>query len=773
MKPLRIATLAFRPTAQVRQRWQPIADYLNQTLPQFRFEIIPLRHAELSRAVRRQEVDFALTHPDDYIQLRTHTALTPIATLMPVAEGGPRSQFGGVIFTRADREDINTLFDLQDKTLIAPRANALGVYIAQQWTLRKDAGLEIDKVFSAQRFIGPPVDNTVRAILNSEADVGFVRTGVLESMAEHGTLALSDIKVINRQPASMFPLLLSTDLYPEWPLLALPHVSAQIGATIANQLQWMTRYDPGSAERIGYGFVPPMDYNPIESVLLALDLHPRSRERATAALTERFTRYAAITAAALCFGAILLIAYLKRLNATLLDANRKLRLHDRLLERLGDGVYCMSQDGQTQFMNLAAQQMLGFTQSEVLAKNSHALFHHHRKDGSPYPSDECPAYQTLQDGAPRLSEEWFIRKDGSLFPVELKASSITLDDSSCVAVVFRDISEQYALREEARFQRNLLQNVVDATPDLIFFKDGEGHYLGCNRAFGHFTGAHTDTIPGLTDYDLFDTQTADFFRRKDREMLAARKTRKNEEWVTYPDGRRALLETQKTPLRDTRGEIDGLVGISRDITQRKQAEEKVARMAFYDPLTQLPNRRMLVDRLENLLALCNRNQHYGALMMIDLDHFKEINDNEGHDAGDQVLVATSHRLLESIRTTDTAARLGGDEFVIVLAELGENAHQANQHASRVAATILERVGAPHRIGSHSYCTTPSIGIVLFSDDSLSTDQLLKHADQAMYNAKQRGRNRFQFAASNTPQAAQCQHSVNDQPPPHDEDTSPT
>jgi diguanylate cyclase (GGDEF)-like protein len=220
-------------------------------------------------------------------------------------------------------------------------------------------------------------------------------------------------------------------------------------------------------------------------------------------------------------------------------------------------------------------------------------------------------------------------------------------------------------------------------------------------------------------------------------------TRNENENMTR-DGRRVFVRWANMVIFDEQLWPVGISCIGQDITENRKAEETIRNLAFYDGLTALPNRRLLIDRLHQAIALSSRLQEHGALLFIDLDNFKLINDSRGHDMGDRLLVEAAHRLQVCVREADSVARLGGDEFVVMLEELDITPEQAAKQARAVAAKILEALAQPYRLGEQDHHCSASIGIALFFEKKLAVDELLKRADLAMYQAKAAGRNTLRF-----------------------------
>lgn len=219
------------------------------------------------------------------------------------------------------------------------------------------------------------------------------------------------------------------------------------------------------------------------------------------------------------------------------------------------------------------------------------------------------------------------------------------------------------------------------------------------------------------------------------------------------DGRLLWAEVLSKPERDENGKLTGFHGISRETTQRRQMQEQVRQLAFYDALTQMPNRRLLVERLNQAMAASERNGLHGAVMFLDLDNFKSLNDTQGHKAGDLLLIEAGRRLTSVVRSMDTVARFGGDEFVVLCPELDGDRASACARAGAVAEKIRASLAEPYRLEvQHDgglcsvvehHCTA-SVGVALFHQHSVSQDAVFKQADTAMYQAKDAGRNRVKF-----------------------------
>jgi diguanylate cyclase (GGDEF)-like protein/PAS domain S-box-containing protein len=342
--------------------------------------------------------------------------------------------------------------------------------------------------------------------------------------------------------------------------------------------------------------------------------------------------------------------------------------------------------------------------------------------------------------------EWTHRRvDGSPVPVEVTLTPITLRGEVILHTLWRDISERRITETRLR----LLAGVFEHSTEAIMISDRDNRILEVNKAFCRLTGYHAEEVRGKDPRLLSSGRSAPEEYRAMWQSIISSGHWQGEIWDRRKDGSVYPKWLSISTMRAADGDIEHYIGSFVDISERKAAEEKISHLAHFDTLTDLPNRSNLRGRLDQVLASARRDghRHPVAVMFLDLDRFKNVNDTLGHHIGDALLLEVSKRLTASVRESDVVARLGGDEFVVVLT--GANAVAAE----RVAAKVLRALSQPCQIDGHRLHTTSSIGIAVFPGDGETVDILMRNADAAMYHAKSAGRNNVQFFTSSMNEAA--------------------
>lgn len=291
----------------------------------------------------------------------------------------------------------------------------------------------------------------------------------------------------------------------------------------------------------------------------------------------------------------------------------------------------------------------------------------------------------------------------------------------------------------ANHQTLLFRQALDHVPSCIFMKDNDLRYTYANRATLELLGCNEATLLGSSSELFFAAETAAQLRAADAYVLTG-EAFQNEFSYTSPEGRTLCFLDVKAPIydKDDTKSIVGMLGISTDITALKANEQKLEHQAHYDNLTKLPNRLMLADRLHQAMLQARRHQQSLAIVYLDLDGFKHINDNYGHEAGDQLLVTVATRMKAAIREGDTLARLGGDEFVAILLDIA-----SLDDSIPLLNRLLQAAARPVPLGNHRLQVTASLGVTFYPQpEDLEPEQLIRQADQAMYQAKLAGKNRY-------------------------------
>lgn len=347
--------------------------------------------------------------------------------------------------------------------------------------------------------------------------------------------------------------------------------------------------------------------------------------------------------------------------------------------------------------------------------------------------------------APFQAEYRFLRADGGV--VWTRVNSATMSDGTqSLGLVWtvEDISERKAAEEALFVARERAQVTLNSIGDAVLSTDLQGNVTYLNLVAESMTGWSREEALGRPLAEVFriiDGGTRQSAENPARLAIAEDRTvgLSADCILLRRDGSESAIEDSAAPIHNRDGQVSGAVIVFHDVSQSRAMAQKMAHLAQHDFLTDLPNRALLTERLAQAIGLAQRHQKQVALLFLDLDDFKNINDSLGHAIGDQLLQAVAGRLLEAVRATDTVCRQGGDEFVILLSEIAQP-----RDAAHVAETLIAAFAAPHDIGGHELHVTLSIGISVWPDDGASVDSVLQNADTAMFHAKAGGRNNYQF-----------------------------
>ena len=399
------------------------------------------------------------------------------------------------------------------------------------------------------------------------------------------------------------------------------------------------------------------------------------------------------------------------------------------------GVYVI-QDHVIRYANRRFAEMFGYTPDDI--SNQPAL----EQFVAPHDRERVLANVARRIRGEASTAHYTFRgkhRDGRTLEMEVFGNRTQLEGRPAIIGLMLDITARKAAEQTTVEQLHFIGQLLEAIPSPVFFKDDQARYLGCNKAFETYIGRQRGELIGRSVFDISPPELAARYHEADQQLFDHPGVQTYEASVESTDGMRKEVIFNKATWLRSDGSVGGLVGVITDITDRKQTEALIWMQANYDPLTGLPNRRLLNDRLAEQIKRAQRDQGSLAVLFIDLDRFKEVNDALGHEAGDQLLMEAARRVVGCVRGTDTVARQGGDEFTVLLPGLSERAP-----IERIAEDIILALTEPFQLGNEQAYVSASIGITLFPQDADNPVAILKQADQAMYHAKEEGRNRFSY-----------------------------
>ncbi|HJW25961.1 MAG TPA: EAL domain-containing protein [Rhodocyclaceae bacterium] len=428
-----------------------------------------------------------------------------------------------------------------------------------------------------------------------------------------------------------------------------------------------------------------------------------------------------------------LASYLSRLSLSNLRLQESQGLLETLLNALPDRIWLKNTEGTFLACNSAFARMLGVPAAEVIGKT----------DDDFLPADLAAFFrqkdkEAIAAKAPTTNEEWIpCAESGQSILLETVKTPLPGMNGTPIGVlgIARNITE----RKRAEDRLRLMSKVFSDSGQAIIITDADNRILTVNQKFTDLTGYSQEDVAGKNPRFLSAGHTPREVYEDMWRSLASHDYWQGELWDRRKSGEPYPKCISISVVRDGEGKVVNYIGISEDITDRKAAEDKIRYLAHHDALTGLPNRFRLYEQMEQGLSFARQCEKSLAVLLIDLDNFKSINDTLGHQVGDQLLIQVAKRLQRSVRESDIVARLGGDEFVVILSGI-----EKATDVAEIARKIVAHVAAPYGLAGQELRTSPSVGICLYPNDATEISELIKNADIAMYRAKAAGRGNFEF-----------------------------
>jgi PAS domain S-box-containing protein len=458
---IRFGVFAYLGFEKTKEKYQPLADYLSLGLNK-KVILEVLSQDEMNLKIVNKELDIATTNPTHFVAIKHNYNLDgAIVTLVGQKDGAPTSKLGGVIIVRHD-SFITKIEELKNKSIVVASKNHLGGYLAQMYELQK-IGLNIPNDVEKIVELNSGHHNVVKSIIDKKGDVGFIRDGILEQMIANGEIVEEEIRVINENLSSSHLFKVSTKLYPEWPVFALPNADEN---DIKNITIALLSLIPTSehAQKMGiYGYTLPSDYLEVEDLSRALKIAPFDKiyKITYKDIWDQYKEHIVLLLIIILAG---LVIYIK-------DKSRK-KFVESLLFGIGDGVYGVDKNGTCIWINKKALNILGFSEDEVLNKNQHELFHHHKDNSEIYDIEDCPIHKTLIDKKSREQDDYFIKKNGQFVPVRL---NVAPTNNKGAIVIFRDISDEKSAQETLEKNEQLFKTIFETFPDPATILDIQTH----------------------------------------------------------------------------------------------------------------------------------------------------------------------------------------------------------------------------------------------------------------------------------------------------------
>lgn len=548
---IRFGVFAYLGKEETRKKYEPLVEYLNDTLD-VKVVLDVSERDELDAKIKTGQLDIVTTHPAHFLEIRQLYKLSgALATLISSSGGAPSAKLGGVIVVKNDSQ-ISSLRDIAGKTIAVPSLSHMGGFRAQAYELFVNG---IDILKDKRKIIETKTDHkdVIKAVLSGKAEVGFVRDGILEKLISSGALQKEELKVINDLSNAEHPFKVSTRLYPEWPVFALPNARETDVKRFTAALFSLTPTEERTLNEGIYGYALPADYFVVEEITRALRLPPFEKAGSIKPM-DIWEQYKINII-------VLLSAFFAIIGFFVLEERRR-RLFESLLTNIADGIYGANKDGSCAWINQSALRMLGFEKSEIIGKDQHLIFHYDKQ------YKECPVHKTIKDGVIRNCDDKFIKKDGSIITVNLTIAPVGKDGG--VIVIFRDIGEKIKQEIELKRSEERFRKIFESSRDGIAVIDAK------SRAFLHFNDATYRQL-GYTREEFEKFKIEDIEAVESEEEIQRRiKVIQSKGWDSFETKHKTKNKEFKdilvTPQLITLEDSTAMLTTFHDITKEKESE---------------------------------------------------------------------------------------------------------------------------------------------------------------------------------------------------------
>lgn len=726
------AILADRETKFLQKTYSPVIEYFNQRQNLFRLEFKILSQEEFYNALRQNQLHLVTVSPSHYHAIRHHNALVSILATELAKHGKISTEsHGSAIFTLKGQGPKNLCEIKNVKVAAMVPTDFFGYQLPM--SVLKNCGALKEKDLTL--IFKPTYDAVVKSVLAQETVVGFVRTGVLEDYGASGIW--EKIEILEKQNLANYPFASSTVIYPGQAVLALPILPQKYLRHISSLLLSLDSDHPVLRHSTLGGFAPPADYFASEELARKFRFFPFEKIPVVTP-ADIWNRYRIPVVILMAF---LLVVIL--LSLLLWYRNRELYLRgkeiqkqkarlDAILEHTQLGLWEWDAESQKFVVNFTFAEILGYKPEDLTSLSFEKWEEFIHKDDLLLFEEEMGSCLAGRNKLFAM-ELRMLRKDNTYSWYFLAGKSKKENSGSLhLSGILQNV--ETSLQKER--QLTILLDIYAQMGEGILITTEHGEVIDLNAAFSRLTNLSRSEVIGKNIRDIFREKD---FANIDPLQKTLQEKHWEEEIYWQIDNRKKIFRMLGQMLVDRFGEKSHIYLIT-DITEQVEYREKIERMALYDELTSLPNRHFFIAKLRESLEYTRETKSLLAVIYIDLDGFKQINDSLGHDIGDQVLQEISRRLRDSLRSYDTIARLGGDEFVAILNDL-----ESKDVCLVILPRLLAAASRPIPVLGIPISVSASIGVTFFpQEEELDAEQLIRQADQAMYQAKLAGKNRYAF-----------------------------